>query len=49
VHLQRLRAHLLPISAESEHPQLATEGLRLLATWFAGEAERLSGIRLLGR
>jgi sugar/nucleoside kinase (ribokinase family) len=44
-HLQQLRAHLLPLKAGSEHPQLVTEGLKLLATWLAEEDERLNSVR----
>jgi hypothetical protein len=39
----------MPIKGESERPQLASEVLSLLSTWFAEEAERLSGVRSLDR
>ena len=38
--LQQLTATLKPLTAVSEDPELATEGLQLLFDWLAEERER---------
>jgi hypothetical protein len=40
--LQQLASSLRPLTAESEEPENATEGLGLLFNWFASERERVT-------